>query len=198
MKKSFLIIIGLFCASSSTYADEVAPFGFRKGMPISELEALPHSKEDKYYYIVHKPPKTNYNLKEYAVIATPKHGVCFIKASTLTFDTDKYGDDLRNIYKRLETPLKNKYGVNSSLDTLKDGSLWDAPEHWMMGMLKGERKLNGYWSSSAGSDMPVGLKGILLSAKAESLYSARIELSYEFDNFDECTNVFMSKEDDSL
>ena len=89
-------------------------------------------------------------------------------------------------YTNLKTQLTTKYGQPAvDVDKVIDGSIWAAPQHWMHSLLSRQRTLTAIWS---GEQTPLidNIADIALTARAESVTTANLSLTYEFKNLGAC------------
>jgi hypothetical protein len=165
------------------------PFGLAAKMSVDELKKIGFTEiESSPGLMAGKPPKPLNEPGDYIVVATPKAGLCRIRA---TFDVDNVngsGDQIKTKVDRLAEAMKLKYGkysekvVHISQDVYRRN-----PEFWMMG-LKEESIIYAYdWTTGKTEQpMPSGLANIEIVANALSMDKGYAAISYTFDNRDEC------------
>lgn len=179
----FAPIILLTFASASI----AGPFGVEKGMTLNQLNELGSftKTNSPNVYKSDSMKQGHPDVEFYSVIVTPSHGLCKIQALTKDTPTSAYGTELQSKYNSLRSALVSKYGQpEKSFDFLRSGSIWHESREWMMSLLKKERYLASFWTSS--NNLPDSLKTISIEAAALNSSKGFIKLGYEFDNIDQC------------
>lgn len=163
-------------------ARKFGPFGLWFGMSKEEAETLctltkvPGSPG---LYVIKGIPAPVAPFATYAGTFDDKLGLLHVLATSEIITTNIYGENLKIEYRKIETALKSKYGTGKHFDMLRAGSMWDDPEDWMMGLLKGERLLGAMWTRENSVLLPDGLGQVLLGTKAENQGAAQLFLAYE-------------------
>jgi hypothetical protein len=142
-----------------------SPFGFSPTMTKADVVKLlgtPARIEKGGSLMFETSPQPNSLFKWYEVLVPMGYHVLKVGASTGSFDTSRFGTELKEKYERIKTALVAKYGApETDLDSLRSGSLWTEPEDFMMGLLKKERYLAATWNMQSGT-------GIIIEADAEA------------------------------
>lgn len=193
--KDSILIAALLAISIPAQA---GPFGLDMGTPLVELNKQMKLKlEITGVYSTPSVPKGHLDFGGYQLIVTPAQGLCKIVAYSQVISTSVYGTELASKFSSLESALSSKYGKPKKFDFLKGGSIWKEPRDWMAGLLKKERILSSYWLIK-NLELPDSIRIIQLEAVAISREEARIELLYEFKNFDQCRDWIKSQIDSAL
>ena len=176
------------------------PFGLKMGLSRGQIEVMVGqlTKSEEGIYWAEKLPKPHSGFRQYILVIGDKEGLCKIIGMGKTIETGSFGTDLQNRFDSLEKQLKDAYGKNARFDFVREGSLWNRPEDWMMGLLKTERTLTSAWNASKGSVMKEGISGITLEATAHSADTGSVDLTYQFSNFEECIESIKAKEKSAL
>jgi len=105
---------------------------------------------------------------------------------------DAYGNALHSQFDTFQEALDKKYGEHQEFDFLRDGSIWNEPKEWMMGLYKRERVLRSYWGDSTSN--------IRVELKASGLGSSDgwLTLYYEFANSSKCIDDLQKLNNSSL
>ena len=93
---------------------------------------------------------------------------------------------MRSHYENIRDALVQRYGPGKEFDYVRTGSLWDEPRDFMMGLLRGDRKLQTFWIRDTQPDLPDNVSAIAVQANAANSHEAYINVSYEFSNFERC------------
>jgi hypothetical protein len=138
-------------------------------------------------YTLSRAPNAQPEFVQYAVVLSPRLGVCKVVAVTRAVQTSEFGDELRRAFARLEELLAGKYGEGFRRDELKEGSTWTEPRDWMASLRERDRTYLTIWAPQVGADLPSNLNGLVLKANSSSAPgSGFVSLTYEFSNWDEC------------
>ena len=181
------IVLCLFttCFFSESLAEEI--FGLKKGMSIDEIRALDfgdvkqsQDSPEAWFVIEPKKPKDTRFAHFYI---TPEDGLLKIMF-TWHIQTNSYGYNAKEKFNELRDILKKKYGEGKTIDYLNYGSLWDEPRYWMMGLLKGDRRLVWIQSDFADSNK-WNLSTVGLRVEAINQEKASLALNYEYQGFSE-------------
>jgi hypothetical protein len=113
-------------------------------------------------------------------------------ASSKNIETNGFGEALRDKFDQIQAGVSKAYGQGKSLDYLEEGSMWDDPQYWMMGLLKHDRTLATYWKLDPPQDH---ITIIALKATALSLEKGYLSLAYEFEGFEQYVDKKKEKQD---
>jgi len=113
--------------------------------------------------------------------SAPDVGVCKVIGMSKTHKNDHYGNSVRSLFTEIGTLLDEVYGPGVLIDHVNEGAL-DLPQFWVMEIHNKER----VYGKGYAKDLPKGLTAIFLEVVAKDLISARIELTYEFENMEDC------------
>ena len=128
------------------------------------------------------------NDNDYRLQIGKKTGLCQIRVYWSIRNDSRYGDRVKAKFKELETALDKKYSTGNKYKFLRAGALWDEKEDFMMSLLKDERYHSSYWNDNDGHKIPANTQTISLDVNGTSRSSSLIELTYEFNNIDQCIN----------
>ena len=109
-------------------------------------------------------------------------------------ETNTSGDQLRDEFNEIKGALTTIYGPSSDFDTLKEGSIWNAPQDFMMSLVKKDRDLSSLWAGKSAEH----LNGVVLEATASSSTTGVLFLYYEFEGWDEFLKERALKRDSVL
>ncbi|MGA2388142.1 MAG: hypothetical protein ABSF97_04240 [Candidatus Sulfotelmatobacter sp.] len=174
----------------------IEPFGLRPGMTWDQVlsvvgsASLKHAKDN--VYILTTVPKPHPDFDEYVLLFFPPKGLVKMMAYSKKIQTNGWGQEVGSKFEEVYGAMSSKYGSGKKLDFLRSGSLWEAPQYWMMGLLKDERTLAAYWDPTP--DARVTL--ISLTAKALAQDEGQLVLMYEFDGFSEYSKAQENKKKD--
>jgi len=184
--------------SAKTYD---GPFGLAAGILPSELIAMGFVETESAPGVFRgKPPKPFSDPGEYVVLASPKAGLCRIRA---TFDVNNIngaGDQIKSKVDRLAETMQIKYGIHShKVDFIARDVYRRNPEFWMMG-LKEDSVMYGYdWTAGKTQQpMPKGLSNIEIVATALDSSSGLAAIHYNFDNRTECMKELNAQKSSAL
>lgn len=142
-------------SSAGTTAAMPTPFGIRMGTPKENLGEI--KEVAPFKYTLKSVPRPHSDFESYIVQATPKAGVCWVKAIGKNVSTSEYGNELRTKFKELEEQITSVYGPSEHTDLLRSGALWDEPREWLMSVRQGERVFATFWGKDKGSRLPDGV-----------------------------------------
>ena len=112
-----------------------------------------------------------------------------IRGIGTAYENDAHGYKVRARFGELRTALVEKYGDPSSdYDFLAAGSIWDDPQYWAIGILKGERFLASFWIDD--DDV-----AITLTAAALSSSMTYLTLSYQDNDLIDSRNAAAAQQD---
>ena len=122
----------------------------------------------------------------YALTISEKYGLCRILAVGKEKPSDAYGESLRQDYNVLRDALVEKYGRPTlDEDGIRQGSIWNEPKDFMMGLLKGERSLTTLWKPEPSNRLPPTLSLVAVLAAAPSSSKGKVSMQYRFSNNDQ-------------
>lgn len=192
-------ILALVLLATLTIAPRLAsaqtPFGLRMGLTVAELKRLtgatPDSARQGSYHST-RVPNPNADFEAYGFLVSPTTGLCKLWATGVTVENDGYGSALHSKFDGFQAALDQKYGEHKNYDFLRDGSIWNEPKEWMMGLYKQERILTSFWGDST-STIRVRLKASALGSS-----SGWLTLDYEFANSSRCIDDLQRLNNSSL
>jgi hypothetical protein len=166
------------------------PFGFRMGTPASEIRtrfAVTPVEGNPGVFRTTAAPTPHPEFEAYLLVTSPSEGLCKVVAMGRNFDTSDFGTQVRSHYSDIRDALTQRYGEGQEFDHVRSGSLWTESRYFMMGLVRGDRVLQTFWTRERRPDLPQNVSAIAVQAKAASAREAYINVSYEFANFDRCT-----------
>ena len=168
-------------------AAHAGPFGLDMGMTKAQA-GVGESSEDLggYRFKIALVPRPHSAFEAYVLRITPKQGLCQLTAIGKTTDTNGYGEPIRTQFDQLEAALERRYGEHQRRDFLLDGSIWDEPSEWTVGLAKKERVLAAHFAASEGSTLTMGVTSATLGVVALSATQTHLTLEYVFDNHEAC------------
>lgn len=184
------------CLCVLTTAAYGGPFGLDQGMPLSQLGRARQIRPGTYHLA--NVPKPHSTFKGYVVMVAPKTGLCLIRAISDEIVTSKDGFHLRNTFDQTKVRLDQIYGTARVMDRLSPGSLWDRPEHWMMGLVNNDRTLGALWDKTSKATLPSEIRAVTLVAEAKTIGRGHILLEYSFANLAQCEEEIAKQEDGAL
>lgn len=162
------------------------PFGLWAGMSLEELRQETGGVEGAAgQYTVEDVPRPHEEFVEYGVVVGDSVGLCGIVAEGRPFVTDQQGSEARRRFDWMVEQLRGVYGHPTVVDELGDDSVLDSPRHFTLGLRLRERQLMALWEET-GSVMKNRLSSVGLKVEAIGTSTARLVLTYTFDNFDAC------------
>ena len=190
-------------ASSALLAQETSgPFGLHRGMTQAQViqivgrNAVKEIQGDRLD--LHDVPKPHPAFEFYWLVFSPKDGLLNIVAFGNGIRTNGFGEAVHDSFVQIQEGISKTYGPpDVSSDRVRDGSIWNEPQDWMMGLLKGERDLMAIWYKTVFSTkkLPNRITGIVLEAKASSTEQGFLVLKYEFDGWNEYVEAKNNKTD---
>lgn len=176
------------------------PFGFEMGMSAEEIKALvksPAMQEARSFMMFSTVPKPYQGFENYLVMAGARSGLCKISAVG-EVKSNSFGHQVDDRFNQLAAALRKKYGApQTQMNGPIPGSIWNAPNDYMMGLLKEERIVAMIWNSEK-AKLPDGLSSIVLEANGVSSDTANVRVSYSFSNFDQCLAEEKALQDSAL
>ena len=174
------------------------PFGFEYGMTKAALiklvgrDAVKEEKDD--VLVLKTAPKPHELFESYTVFISPEHGLLKIVAVSRDIATSEYGDEIRERFEGIHTGLEKVYGEPThAFNFLREGSIWNEPKDWMMGLLKKERTFGAYWDIKPPREhlTLLGLEVIALSTE-----TGYLRLAYEFEGWEQYVDERQAKKSD--
>lgn len=198
MKKYLKYILTAVLFFTINSAGVAGPLGLEMGTSLAQIQSKsPLKNEGQYTFSTPNLPDSHPDFDDYRLLITPKHGLCRLVAWTPAIQTSIYGTDLLSAFERYYDVLTKKYGSVKRYDFLRAGSIWNEEKDWMMALWKKERSLAAFWIGQE-VKLPDNLSSIKVQAHAFGTESGMISISYEFKNFDDCSNWIKSQKDSKL
>jgi hypothetical protein len=179
------------------------PFGFDYGMTKQQVIAKVGKdavlKDQDYFLRVSTAPKPDSAFEAYLLVISPKTGLVKIVATGKTIDTGAYGTELQVGFSSVRHALAAEYGAPTiDYDFLQPDSKLGAPSDWTAGLLKKDRKLASAWDFTTPRHKPAGVKdkhltSILMEAKGLRKDAGWVDVSYEFQGFEELSKSVNKK-----
>jgi hypothetical protein len=174
------------------------PFGFNYGESrkhvIAEVGASNVLKNDTYSIAVSTAPKPHPNFEEYVLFFSPTQGLLKIIAIGKDVETNSAGEQLQESFHKTELSLSEIYGTPKTLDYLAEGSIWNEPRDWMMGLVKQDRNLVSMWDTSEKVHSE-HISAVILEAIALSRETGCLRLIYEFDGWGQMSDEIRRQQD---
>lgn len=196
----FARIVGIaiaLTASTPAFADV---FGVQMGASPQSLggKASADDPGPVKFYKLPAVPKPHGEFETYAAMSSAKTGICKIAGYGRSYNGDMDGHKVHDAWEALGATLEAKYGKSARFDDLDEGSIWNKPEDFAMGLKVEERTLVAYWVPKYGAKLPVDLRAIKLEASAVSGSETYLVISYEFANFGTCSALMQQADDAAL
>jgi hypothetical protein len=204
--KTVLQMIVIVALAASAFAQSPSPtqqprsdgpFGFRRGMTRAQvLAAVGQSSVDTTLggedtLVVTVAPRPHPSFTKYVMIISPTDGLLKMLAFGKDVETNDFGNQLRDEFDSIVAGVTSAYGKPTRADGLQSGSIWNAPNEWMMSLLKKERILQYDWDVS--STKPNRIETVTVSAVAVSEHHGFVDLTYEFDGFSAYAEAVVAK-----
>lgn len=193
-KRLLAVLVGLCLPALA-----VGPFGFDKGMTKAQIvkligqQAVMKSEGD--IVRVNTAPTPHPKFESYYLSISPKDGLLKVLASGRTIETSDTGFELRSEFEEVRKGVIKKYGSpTNDFDFCNGGIGCDGFEYWMMGLLQKNRTLSSYWVLR---DPVNGVKLIGVETNGLSLNKGWIDISYEFEGWQEYVNNRKLAQDDA-
>lgn len=179
------------------------PFGLEEGLSKENIEQMIGQplvlvEGTKNLYLTQSMPKENDSFEKYALLISPKVGLCQIRALGRDIATDSFGIALQGKFNDLRDLLNSIYGRGKTSDFLLTGSIWKDPQDWMMSLNKKERALATEWSERSDAMVKSKLIEIDMEARAPSSQSGYIFLQHTFDNNSACQTELENEKKSAL
>ncbi|MCB1032498.1 MAG: hypothetical protein KDD47_01530 [Acidobacteria bacterium] len=169
------------------------PFGVSEGLDRVEVEAIvgPLEEVGPSVLLATKFDSSFPELESLSFFVSPQQGLCRIQATSEVIPSDGRGRPLRDRFDRLLERLWEVYGHPEVIDRLSAGSAWAGEDAWMVALYERDRVLMTLWSEDQGSEVPAGVKRIVLSARALKPEEGFLSLDYFFSNWERCKSHFV-------
>lgn len=177
------------------------PFGLAGAMSVAELERMGFkSMSEAPNLYIGKPPKPFADAENYAVLATPKTGVCRIMTRVSVPVVNGSGDQLKEKTDQLAETMAVKYGKYSEkVDYIKQDVYRRNPQFWLMGLREDSVVYAYDWSAGKTTKpLPGDLENIEIVAESSSTDSGEVVIKYTFANFKDCRKDMQAKKADNL
>jgi hypothetical protein len=175
-----------------------SPFGIDVGLEPFKLELMRPTSGKRLpgRLVVRSPPRAHPAFAEYLVQFGPTSGVCAVRAFGWLVPDDGTGVQVREVFRRIASPLGHRYGRYIREDAIRPGSAFEAEDEWVEAISTGDRVYFASWSRAEGARMPRGLDAIRLEVVAGQ--RPAVTLTYLFDNLAACEREIMELQDDVL
>lgn len=159
-----------------------SPFGLRMGMSLDEIKNAcnkikPKQIDGDKYYIY--PAKNHPLFKEYIAFVDEKEGLYCIKAITDEIKTNKYGNEVKDVFSEIKERVSKSYGSPKMIDKIDSKSIWQDDAYWLNAVSEGARIYEATWKSDLKDDLTC--VSIHASANYVWLYG-KVILEYDFLN----------------
>jgi hypothetical protein len=182
------VALALTSLSSTARADiKDGPFGITMGANPTNYGCT--SKDNDSFFTCDKLPRMHPDIQMYVVQSTSKTGICWVKGMSKEVETNSYGSALQVSTDKFSEQISNTYGSYSLDDNLLPGSIWNAPEDWMMGLSKNERFYTYKWDKTTNAKLKNGIERIYAAAHALSRDSGYVGIEFYFSNYKDCKNA---------
>jgi len=174
------------------------PFGFEYGMKkeqlIAKLGKGSVTKDGPINVVFNTAPSPHPDFESYIVAFSPEKGLLKITAVSRDIETSDDGSELRQKFAFFLDALRSKYGkADKDFDFCKGNDVECRSEYYMMTLKEKNRYLNSFWSSKAKSSLPPRLSTVAIEAIAMTLNKGYIQLSYEFEGWNEFVDEINKK-----
>ena len=170
-------------------AAENNPFGLDLDKHPTEYGCT-QSQKNQYWYSCTTVPKPHPEFEFYELQYVDGVGICYVSAIGKTIRNDSYGITTKKRVDAIARQLKQKYGAETSKSAfLRSHSIWDDPNDWMMGVLKGDRAYQYWWGADEGFK-PVGeVIELGISAKAVASDAGYVKVGFAFKRKPACDAI---------
>ncbi len=189
-------ILSAIFAAVITVSAHAGPFGIEMGMKIGDIDKNAKKLQDNLYEV--SVPRPHKAFHKYLAATCPSGGVYMVKGIDEDISTNNFGEGVKSKFNSIEEKLKKIYGKNKKYDFLRNGSIWEERQYWMMGLLKGDRTLVSFWSKEEKSKLSDNIESIQLQAHAIHQNSGYLSVIYQFTNTEKCIEENNAVEDRSL
>jgi hypothetical protein len=175
-----------------------APFGLTLGMKLEDFSEFIPTEIAPFKYKLDKPPKPHPAFEFYVLQIAPTSGLSWIKAIGNDIPTNAFGGSINSAFEEMEGKLNNTYGKCKRTDLLLPGSIWNEPQDWLMGLIKGERMLACQWEAKTGAKLTEAVESVFLVANGRDSDSGFIAIEYTLKNHATASQEIASSQDDAL
>jgi hypothetical protein len=170
------------------------PFGFNYGMTKEQIIAKVGKdaviKDQGFILRVIKAPEADSKFEAYTLLISPDKGLLKIIAAGQTIDSSVYGTEIQVGFKTLRDSLVPYLGApDQDYDFVQPGSQMQSPSDWTAALQNKQRVLASTWDFTAGKHKSgvkdEHLNSVILEAMVLKKDAGWIQLSYEFEGFDE-------------
>lgn len=123
------------------------------------------------------PPRPHSAFDTYFAKFHPDQGICWGKALSDDFESDRYGSQVRSAVDEVAEQISKRYGEPQKVDRLSTGSIWRDAEDWASGLHRNERFYYYQWD-----DLALGnnITSIFLVATSAGFSDTRMALEWSF------------------
>lgn len=164
-------------------AKRSGPFGLAMGQSLDELTF--ETEEDGVpgdARVLASVPKPMSELESYAVLAYRETGVCEIRTSSPTFESDAYGNNVRPAMDSLAKLLQSKYGKYTRVDTCSDHNCG----FFQQNLKSGSAAYFYEWSAKSGASLPADIAEVTVFALPGEYNNTYFRLDYISSNKKGC------------
>jgi hypothetical protein len=171
------------------------PFGFNYGMTKDQIIAIVGKdaviKDQGFVLRVIKAPESDNKFEAYTLLISPDKGLVKIIAAGQTIDTSQYGTEVQVGFNTIRDSLIPYLGApTKDYDFVQPGSQLQSPSDWTEALQKKERVLASTWDLTQRKSKSNSLKNdhitaVILEAMGLRKGEAWVQLSYEFEGFEE-------------
>jgi hypothetical protein len=180
-----------------TNAAYATPFGLSMGMSVDDLDLNLDNKQ-VHTYRANSVPKPHPYFNQYILKISPKSGLCSLEAYGQRIETSGYGTEALKEYQNILLRLSRVYGKPVSENELKEGSDWNEPKYFMMGLKEKHRNIESRWKKSDGLTLKDNLISIWLSLEPETTTTAFLKLEYYYSNAEKCYQEISDEQDSAF
>lgn len=128
------------------------PFGLKMGLSIEEIKKIAslskiNKEQSDLFYRIDAVPMPHPDFAIYSLQFSEKTGLCRILAIGKEIKSGSSGSEIKMNFYHLAESLTKKYGKGKKHDL--PSSNYEAPEHWMIHLLKNNRMLSKIWDKKA-------------------------------------------------
>jgi hypothetical protein len=179
------------------------PLGLSSEVTLDELTRRFGFTETKLGSHIYKgiPPKPIDDFDYYIAVVSKNHGLCKVIAKREYKNVNGHGDQVKAAVDFYRDLLIEKYGaVSDTYDFITNDTIKRNPEFWMMGLKEETVFYSFFWTNKKGRQTPLPnkLSSVSVAPNGLSTSSALVEISYEFENFSECTKEFKKESANQL
>lgn len=193
MLRKLFILIALSLCSAITNA---SGFGIQMGKSPSEYGCQAVTGSTGVYYC--DAPKPHSAFENYAVRASDKHGICWVKGIGKDVADNGYGSSTKLKHSELQGALSKAYGeISETSDFIIPGALWDDADEWLMSIKQNQRVYSVAWQNLEMPGKPK-LNQIYLGVNATGSSEGYLALEYYAKFYEECKTAIVDSESSAL